>query len=299
MSSPSEESVSVPHAASALGESRGATEQSANAASESTGAADAGTTTSESVPAASSSGLSRGQEMHRPIRVCIVDDDTFVTTSLATILSAEPDVDVVGKAHDGNEAVSLFERVLPDVMLMDIQMPGADGLCAAERILATHPDARVVFLTTFSDDEYIVRALRLGAKGYLIKQEVSTIAPALRSVMAGQSVLGEEVLDRVDALMRKTPQQMADSVPGVSITTSIKSDDQEAASLQQLAEAMGALSERERAVVELVADGLDNKDIAATLYISEGTARNHISTILQKLEMKNRTQLAIAYYRAR
>ena len=152
-------------------------------------------------------------------------------------------------------------------------MPGVGGLEAAERILAAHPEARVVFLTTFSDDEYIVRALRLGAKGYLIKQEVATIAPALRSVTAGQSVLGGEVLGRVDALMRG-------AVPPAP----------EPARLE-------ALTERERAIVGLVAEGLDNKEIAARLYLSEGTVRNHISAILQKLALKNRTQLAIAFYR--
>ncbi len=131
-----------------------------------------------------------------------MDDDPFVTASLAPS-SAEPDIVVAGEGHDGEEAVALFERERPDVLLMDIQMPGVGGLEAAERILAAHPEARVVFLTTFSDDEYIVRALRLGAKGYLIKQEVATIAPALRSVTAGQSVLGGEVLGRVDALMRE------------------------------------------------------------------------------------------------
>ena len=114
------------------------------------------------------------------IRVCIVDDDPFVTTSLATILAAEPDVAVAGEGCDGEAAVALFERERPDVLLMDIQMPGTDGLAADERILAAHPEARIVFLTTFSDDEYIVRAPRLGARGYLIKQEVATIAPALR-----------------------------------------------------------------------------------------------------------------------
>ena len=187
-----------------------------------------------------------------PLRVCVVDDDPFVTASLATILSAEPDIVVAGEGHDGEEAVALFERERPDVLLMDIQMPGVGGLEAAERILAAHPEARVVFLTTFSDDEYIVRALRLGAKGYLIKQEV---------------------LGRVDALMRG-------AVPPAP----------EPARLE-------ALTERERAIVGLVAEGLDNKEIAARLYLSEGTVRNHISAILQKLALKNRTQLAIAFYR--
>ena len=223
-----------------------------------------------------------------PVRVCIVDDDPFVTTSLATILAAEPDVAVAGEGHDGDAAAVLFERERPDVLLMDIQMPGTDGLAAAERILAAHPDARIVFLTTFSDDEYIVRALRLGAKGYLIKQEVATIAPALRTVMSGQSVLGGEVLDRVDALVRGTAASGAAALAPAP-----------EAERATTASPLDGLSERERSIVEQVAEGLDNKEIAAKLYISEGTVRNHISAILQKLALKNRTQLAITYYRAR
>ena len=162
-----------------------------------------------------------------------------------------------------------------------IVLPEGDDertLAAAERILAAHPDARIVFLTTFSDDEYIVRALRLGAKGYLIKQEVATIAPALRTVMAGQSVLGGEVLDRMDVLMSRGPA-CAENAPG--------------------GEMRSGLTERESAIVELVAEGLDNKEIAARLYLSEGTVRNHISAILQKLDLKNRTQLVVRYYRDR
>lgn len=231
------------------------------------------------------------------IRVCIVDDDPFVTTSLATILAAEPDVAVEGEGHDGQEAVALFERERPDVLLMDIQMPGVGGLDAAERILAAHPEARIVFLTTFSDDEYIVRALRLGAKGYLIKQEVGTIAPALRSVAAGQSVLGGEVLGRVDALVRgRVPSDAARlaSAGGAAAGPPAAAS----AGQARAAALLGRLSERERAIVEQVAEGLDNKEIAAALYISEGTVRNHISAILQKLQLKNRTQLAIAYYRS-
>ena len=232
------------------------------------------------------------------IRVCIVDDDPFVTTSLATILAAEPDVAVAGEGCDGEAAVALFERERPDVLLMDIQMPGTDGLAAAERILAAHPEARIVFLTTFSDDEYIVRALRLGAKGYLIKQEVATIAPALRSVTCGQSVLGGEVLGRVEALVQGGGPRLSGAArlapAGVAAGSPAQSAEQAHA-----AAALELLSEREHAIVEQVAEGLDNKEIAAALYISEGTVRNHISAILQKLQLKNRTQLAIAYYRAR
>ena len=214
------------------------------------------------------------------IRTLIVDDDPFVRMSLQTILEAQDDVEVCALGADGDEAVELFERERPDVLLMDIQMPGSDGLGAAERILGAHKHARIVFLTTFSDDEYIVRALRLGAKGYLIKQEVATIAPALRTVMAGQSVLGSEVLDRMDALMHRGA---AAATPALAAASELNDD----------------LTERERAIVELVAEGLDNKEIAAKLYLSEGTVRNHISAILQKLDLKNRTQLVVRYYRDR
>lgn len=209
----------------------------------------------------------------RSLRVVIVDDDPFVVGSLATILAAETDIEVMAQGRDGAEAVELYERLVPDILLMDIHMPGMDGLVAAERILGMYDEARIVFLTTFSDDEYIVRALRLGACGYLIKQEVSTIAPALRSVATGQHVLGGDVLGRVDALMRRR------EVPtGCSIDL---------------------LTDRERAVVILIAEGLDNKEIAGKLYLSEGTVRNHISAILQKLALKNRTQIAVYYYRTR
>ena len=207
------------------------------------------------------------------MRIIVVDDDAIVVRSLSTILGAEPDIEVAGTGTSGEEAVSLFSMCEPDVVLMDIQMPGVDGLSAAEKILAANPAARVVFLTTFSDDDYIVRALRLGARGYLIKQDVGTIAPALRSVMAGQSVLEGEVLARAAALS-------ADCVRP-----------------QREEPEMRGLTEREREVVRAIADGMSNVEVAAALYMSEGTVRNHISSILAKLGLRNRTQIAVYYYR--
>ena len=116
------------------------------------------------------------------VRVIVVDDDPFVCVSLQTILGAQEDIEVVAVGGSGSEAIVLYDAHVPDVLLMDIQMAGGDGLSAAEQIIAAHPDARVVFLTTFADDDYIVRALHLGAKGYLIKQNVTDIAPAVRAV---------------------------------------------------------------------------------------------------------------------
>ena len=207
------------------------------------------------------------------IRVAIVDDDPFVCASLQTILNAQDDMEVVAVGGSGSDAVAIYGQKLPDVLLMDIQMPQANGLDAFEQIRAKHSDARVVFLTTFSDDDYIARALHLGAKGYLIKQNVADIAPALRAVVAGQSVLGDEVAGR--------------------IATGVEAGAGAAERFAKL-----GLTEREIEVIELIAQGLDNAEIAAELYIGEGTVRNHISAILQKLQVRNRTQIAVLYYRS-
>lgn len=212
------------------------------------------------------------------MRVVVVDDDAVVASSLEIVLGAEPDVEVVGVGHDGADAVRLAAALEPDVVLLDVRMPGTDGLIAAEKILSARPDARVVFLTTFSDDEYVVRALALGARGYLIKEDVDKIAPALRSVMSGQSVLEGEVLERAVSLGGA-------GVPG----TGAKVD---------LARVFPQLTEREREVVRLVAEGLDNREVAAAAYMGEGTVRNHISAILAKLGLRNRTQIAVAYWRS-
>ena len=215
------------------------------------------------------------------MKVLIVDDDALVAQSLSTILSVEADVEVVGLGRSGPEAIEKHRELKPDILLMDIQMPGGDGLSAAERILAEDVAARIVFLTTFSDDEYIVRALRMGSRGYLIKQDVAQIAPALRSVMAGVCVLEGEVLGRSAAMglsARSEPGAPQDRPPRSAV--------------------FAALTDREYEVVEAVAEGLDNAEVAARLFMSEGTVRNHISSILAKLGLRNRTQVAVMYYRS-
>lgn len=202
-----------------------------------------------------------------PIRVLVIDDDAIVCSSLKTILDAQPDIAVVGTGSNGLEAVDLYERLRPDLVLTDIQMPVCDGIEAARRILARNAAARIVFLTTFSDDAYLVRALALGVCGYMVKQDVTAIAPAIRSVIEGHRVFDGHASDRSSARAAQPPHT---EIP---------------------------LTERERDVIRLVADGLDNSDIAQALYLSEGTVRNHISAILAKLDLKNRTQLAVWYYR--
>ena len=214
------------------------------------------------------------------MKVLIVDDDALVTQSLATILSVEPDVEVIGRGGSGPEAVEKHRELSPDILLLDIRMPGGDGLGAAEQILAEDKDARIIFLTTFSDDEYIVRALRMGARGYLIKQDVARIAPALRSVMAGVSVLEGEVVERSAAM-------------GLGGGGSASGSGQMPRSA-----VFERLTEREYEVVEAVSEGLDNAEVADRLFMSEGTVRNHISSILAKLGLRNRTQVAVLYYRS-
>lgn len=217
------------------------------------------------------------------MRVAIIDDDALVCESLGIILGAEGDIEVAGTGTDGDAAVRLYVEAAPDIVLMDIQMPGRDGLSAAQEILGRDPAARIVFLTTFSDDEYIVRALALGARGYLIKQDIAAVAPALRAVMGGQSVLEGEVLARVSCMNTSASQASTPSVAARHADPAI--------------DPFACLTEREREVAELIADGLDNREIAQAAYLSEGTVRNHISTILSKLHLKNRTQIAIAYWR--
>lgn len=210
------------------------------------------------------------------MRIAIVDDDPIVCQSLETILTATGTAEVLWTANDGDTAVRRYFETpasRPDVLLIDIQMPGTSGLDAAREILATDPAARILFLTTFTDQSYIAQAMGLGAKGYLIKQDVAAVGPALQAVMAGQMVLGAEVLDK---LTERTPNP-ADSDDSGDTADSIE----------------GLLGEREREITALVAEGLDNRDIAARLFLSEGTVRNRISAILDKLGLTNRTQLAI------
>lgn len=209
------------------------------------------------------------------MRIAIVDDDPIVCQSLETILTATGTAEVLWTANDGDAAVRRYFETpasRPDVLLIDIQMPCTSGLDAAREVLATDPAARILFLTTFADQSYIAQAMGLGAKGYLIKQDVAAVGPALQAVMAGQVVLGAEVLGK---LTERTPNP-ADSDDSIE----------------------GLLGEREREITALVAEGLDNRDIAARLFLSEGTVRNRISAILDKLGLTNRTQLAILWLNA-
>lgn len=204
------------------------------------------------------------------MKIILIDDDNLVCLSLKTILQSDPQIQVSATGTSGEEAIDLYEHYLPDILLMDIQMKGMGGLAAGEEILTRHPDARILFLTTFSDNEYIIKALGMGAKGYLIKQDIEALLPALYAVMSGQNVFGNEIVTRFPSLITGKPSFCPEKFK---------------------------LNARETEITELVAKGLNNKEIADILFLSEGTVRNYLSALLEKLNLRDRTQLAVFYYR--
>ena len=206
------------------------------------------------------------------MKIVIVDDDYLVTEALKTILEANKDVQVLATGADGREAVKLFEEHRPDVLLMDIRMRNMSGLEASAEILKADPEANILLLTTFLDDEYIVKALRLGAKGYLLKQDYASILPALRAVCSGQTVFGQEIVSKIPNLIRKKEEFDYNSYE---------------------------INDREKEIIRLIAEGYSNKEIASELYLSEGTVRNYLSSILDKLQLRDRTQVAVFYYKHR
>ena len=202
------------------------------------------------------------------MKIVIVDDDILVSSALKTILEAGGEVEVTGTGQDGKDAVRLYDELLPDVLLMDM-----NGLDAAEQILKRHTDAKILLLTTFSDDAYIVKALKYGVKGYLIKQDYGSILPALQAVQMNQTVFGTEIMSRIPGLLQKEQKEKEQTFDWNSY----------------------GIGERELEITALVAEGLSNKEISEKVCLSEGTVRNYISNVLEKLELRDRTQLAVYY----
>lgn len=204
------------------------------------------------------------------MNIVIVDDDNLVSLSLKTILESSGEVTVAQIGKNGKEAIELYKTHQPDVLLMDIRMDTMTGLEAAEIILKQYPEAKILFLTTFSDDEYIVRALHLGVKGYILKQNFESLIPALKAVVNGQSVFGSEIIDKLPIFFEHSEKLDPNTFD---------------------------ITSKEMELIELIADGLSNKEIAEKLFLSEGTVRNYLSSILEKLELRDRTQLAVFYYK--
>lgn len=210
------------------------------------------------------------------MRVLLVDDDALITSALKMILELE-EIEVVGVGHDGQDAIRLYDQLKPDILLMDIRMSDLSGLQAAKVILHNHPDAKILLLTTFSDDDYIIQALKCGVKGYLIKQDYTSIIPALNAVINDQTVFGTEIIAKLPHLL-----------------TANQTSKQDTFSYQNY-----GLTNKEYNLIALVAEGLSNKEIADQIYLSEGTIRNYLSTILEKLDLRDRTQLAIFYLKSK
>ena len=210
------------------------------------------------------------------IRVVLADDEQLVRAGFRLILESEPDFEVVGEAGNGAEAVERVRELDPDVVLMDIQMPGMDGLEATRQIVALGREdtSRVLVLTTFDVDEYVYEALRAGASGFLLKRTpAADLLAGIRIVAAGEALLAPSVTRRlIDQFAHKQPEARAD------------------------ARALSEITDREREVLALVARGLSNAEIAEQLVLSEGTVKTHIKHILGKLDLRDRTQAVIFAY---
>jgi DNA-binding NarL/FixJ family response regulator len=210
------------------------------------------------------------------ITVALVDDEAMVRVGLRMVLDGEPDIEVVGEASDGIEALDLVARLRPDVVLIDVRMPRMDGLAASRRLVSEHPDSKVIVLTTFDEDEYVAAALRAGVSGFLLKvAPAEDLVEAVRTVAAGRGLLDPAVTLRVISAFAGQPERPATN---------------------PLAAELAQLTSRELDVLRLVAEGLTNAQIAARLYLGEATVKTHLSRVLTKLSLTTRVQAVVFAY---
>ena len=209
-----------------------------------------------------------------PVRVLLVDDDDLMRAGLRSVLASDDSVEVVGEAADGRAAIEAVPELKPDVVLMDVRMPNLDGIAATREILAVWPDARVLILTTFEEDDYIFGALSAGASGFLLKRtSPEELIAGLHAVAAGDSLLSPSVTRRVIERMARQPEAVTSA-----------------------SERLQELTPRERQVLELIAKGLSNAEIAQAFVIEETTVKTHVKRILMKLRLRDRVQAVIFAY---
>jgi DNA-binding NarL/FixJ family response regulator len=210
----------------------------------------------------------------RPVRVLLVDDDDLMRAGLRAVLSSDADVEVVGEAGDGRSAVDAVRAHRPDVVLMDVRMPDLDGIGATRKVLAVAPQAKVVILTTFEQDDYIFGALHAGASGFLLKRSSpEELLSAIHTVAAGEALLSPSVTRTVIERMAEQPPPDAGAH-----------------------DRLGHLTPREREVLALMARGLSNSEIASQLVLEETTVKTHVRRVLMKLHLRDRVQAVIFAY---
>ncbi|WP_035291019.1 response regulator transcription factor [Clostridium sp. KNHs214] len=202
------------------------------------------------------------------MKIIIADDDGLIRDSLKLILDIEEDIEVVSTVSNGREAIEICREKNPDIVLMDVRMPILDGVLATKEIKSENPNIKVIILTTFKDDEYIAEAIKNGAEGYILKnQSADSIIESIRTVYNGNGVFQSEILNSIMCMIESN-KKCENKIP---------------------------LSEREFEILKLIGAGLSNKEISKELYLSEGTVRNYVTNLLEKLQLRDRTQLAIYY----
>ena len=225
------------------------------------------------------------------IRIVLVDDQTLIRQGIQTLLELEADLEVVGTAAHGLEALEVVERVRPDVVLMDVRMPRLDGVAATSELLKRYPTLGVIILTTFDDDEYVFEGLKAGARGYMLKDTSSDeIVAAVRAVAAGEALIQPSIARKVVAEFSRLAAGQAQNAEPKGQNSGLDSSGSDPQGLQPLEE---PLTEREREVLRSLAAGLSNREIAARLVITEGTVKNHVSSLLAKLGVRDRTQAVL------
>jgi DNA-binding NarL/FixJ family response regulator len=205
------------------------------------------------------------------LKVLIVDDDALIRDSLKILLDLEEDIEVVGTARNGEEAFEVCKSTVPDIVLMDIRMPVMDGVLGTKLIKNSFRDVKVVILTTFKDDEYIKEAVKNGAEGYILKNQPSdSIIESLRTVAGGNTVFQKEVADTLTSMLKENSKKAPEEF---------------------------GITEREFEILKLIGEGLSNKELSLKLFLSDGTVRNYVTALFEKLQLRDRTQLAIFYVR--